>query len=89
MNVRSNAHTALIRTIGGASAVLLKNVNNTLPLLAPGKIAVIGLDAGPNAGCNLNACDAGTLSVGCVLNLCRGRMISGWTVYLIGSLNVV
>ncbi|KAF9515677.1 glycoside hydrolase family 3 protein [Hydnum rufescens UP504] len=64
VNARTAAHTALIRTIGGASAVLLKNLNNALPLVSSENIAVVGLDAGPNAGCTLNACDAGTLSVG-------------------------
>ena len=38
---------ALIRTIGGALAVLFKNVNNAFPLVFPSKIAVIGLDTGP------------------------------------------
>ena len=38
----------LIRTIGAASTVLLKNTGQTLPLNAPKSIALIGSDAGPN-----------------------------------------
>lgn len=64
VNARSDAHTQLIREIGGAAAVLLKNTNNALPLVSPAKIAVIGQDAANNTGCALNACDDGTLSVG-------------------------
>ncbi|KAF8342918.1 glycosyl hydrolase family 3 N terminal domain-containing protein [Cantharellus anzutake] len=71
VNARSNAHTSLIKTIADASAVLLKNVDNFLPLAAPStsgparKIALIGSDIGaPNKGCLLNACDNGTLSIG-------------------------
>jgi hypothetical protein len=33
---------SLIRTIGAASTVLLKNVRQTLPLQAPKSIAIIG-----------------------------------------------
>ncbi|KAF9515679.1 glycoside hydrolase family 3 protein [Hydnum rufescens UP504] len=58
VNARTTAHTALIRIIGGASAVLLKNLNNALPLVSPDNIGVVGLNAGPNVGCTLNACDA-------------------------------
>ena len=36
----------LIRTIGAASTVLLKNTNGALPLKAPKSIAVIGNGAG-------------------------------------------
>ena len=62
INVQAD-HKDLIRQIGGASTVLLKNVNNALPLAKPKKIAIIGNDAhdnpaGPNAcsdrGCNSN-----------------------------------
>lgn len=38
-------HSSLIREIGGASAVLLKNKNNALPLKSPRRIAVFGNDA--------------------------------------------
>ncbi|KAH0425568.1 hypothetical protein CcaCcLH18_10882 [Colletotrichum camelliae] len=44
-DVRGN-HAKLIREIGAAGAVLLKNVNNTLPLTAPMNIGVFGNDAG-------------------------------------------
>ncbi|KAJ7089103.1 glycoside hydrolase family 3 protein [Mycena epipterygia] len=76
VSVRSAAHTALVREIGGASAVLLKN-NRTatagvtvrgLPLAAARikTMAVIGKDALlPNLDCNdLNECNDGTMSIG-------------------------
>ena len=40
-------HGSLIREIGAASTVLLKNVNGTLPLYKPRTLAVFGSDAGP------------------------------------------
>ena len=62
-------HGNLIRQIGSASTVLLKNVNNALPLTGKEKLtAVIGEDAGPNAygpnGCSDRGCDNGTLAMG-------------------------
>ena len=39
---------SLIRTIGAASTVLLKNVNNALPLKAPKSLGIIGNGAGSN-----------------------------------------
>ncbi|KAI9831667.1 MAG: hypothetical protein M1819_004733 [Sarea resinae] len=65
-DVRGN-HSALIRTLAAAGSVLLKNVNNTLPLKAPGNIGVFGDDAAdvntgqanPNAGY-----DIGTVVIG-------------------------
>ena len=48
INVQDN-HRHLIRKIGSASTVLLKNVNHTLPLKAPYSIALIGSDAGPSS----------------------------------------
>ncbi|KAG5338890.1 hypothetical protein C0989_005663 [Termitomyces sp. Mn162] len=80
VSVRSDAHTALVREIASASAVLLKN-NRTittgtqsgtttrgLPLAASKvkTIAVIGQDAKmPNLHCNdLNECNDGTMSIG-------------------------
>ena len=39
------SHTGLIRTLGAASAVLLKNTHNTLPLKAPKNMGVFGNDA--------------------------------------------
>ncbi|KAH7548822.1 glycoside hydrolase family 3 protein [Bipolaris maydis] len=44
-NVRSAASTQLIRELGAAGTVLLKNTNNTLPLQQPMQIAVFGNDA--------------------------------------------
>ncbi|GAB1524392.1 hypothetical protein RhiTH_007546 [Rhizoctonia solani] len=40
-------HYRLVREMGAASTVLLKNVNDTLPLKEPITIAMIGSDAGP------------------------------------------
>ncbi|EOD49601.1 putative beta-glucosidase g protein [Neofusicoccum parvum UCRNP2] len=45
VNVRAN-HSEHIRKLGAAGSVLLKNVNNTLPLKSPKKIAVLGNAAG-------------------------------------------
>ncbi|KAI5358343.1 Putative glycoside hydrolase, family 3, glycoside hydrolase family 3 domain, immunoglobulin [Septoria linicola] len=62
-------HGALIRAIGSASTVLLKNVNNTLPLNGTEKLtSVFGDDAGPNLagpnGCADRGCAQGTVAIG-------------------------
>lgn len=68
VDVRAN-HGQLIRRIGAASTVLLKNTNNALPLARREKLtAVFGNDAtgnsyGPN-GCSDRGCDNGTLAMG-------------------------
>jgi beta-glucosidase len=64
-DVRGN-HGELIRKLGAASAVLLKNVNNTLPLQAPKSIGVFGNDASEDVlgFYNQNDFEYGTLSVG-------------------------
>ncbi|KAI0815283.1 glycoside hydrolase family 3 protein [Irpex lacteus] len=67
VNVQGD-HASLIRTIGAASTVLLKNERNALPLKAPKSIAVIGSGAGsnpdgPNA-CTDRSCDKGVLAMG-------------------------
>ncbi|KAF8881940.1 glycoside hydrolase family 3 protein [Gymnopilus junonius] len=77
VNVRTDAHTALVREIAAASSVLLKNnriINskgNTIKGLPAIKgvaetIAVIGQDAlMPNLSCDgLNQCDDGTMDIG-------------------------
>lgn len=80
VSVRSAAHTALVREIDDASAVLLKNNRTTttgtdtgrtvrgLPLAMEQieSIAVIGQDAlMPNQNCNgLNECNSGTMVIG-------------------------
>lgn len=60
-------HASLIRNIGARSTVLLKNLNNALPLSKPKFVAVIGDDAGPNLsgpnGCSDRGCDNGTLGM--------------------------
>ena len=61
-------HAQLIRQIGSASTVLLKNSNNALPLTGKEKFtAVFGDDAGNNPygpnGCPDRGCDNGTLGM--------------------------
>ncbi|KAI9050093.1 hypothetical protein LZ554_006236 [Drepanopeziza brunnea f. sp. 'monogermtubi'] len=60
-------HGALIRDIAARATVLLKNVNNTLPLSKPKFITVIGSDAGPNINgpnsCPDRGCNDGTLGM--------------------------
>ena len=61
-------HGNLIRQIGAASTVLLKNTNNALPLTGKEKLtAVFGNDAGDNPdgpnGCPNRGCDNGTLAM--------------------------
>ncbi|KAL1729777.1 glycoside hydrolase family 3 protein [Schizophyllum commune] len=61
-------HASLIREIADASTILLKNENSTLPLSAPGSIAIIGNGAGNNSqginGCVDRSCNDGVLAVG-------------------------
>ncbi|KAJ7183523.1 glycoside hydrolase family 3 protein [Mycena filopes] len=70
VDVRSSAHTALAREIAGASAVLLKNAANALPLSTPGlrakRVAIVGQDALiPNLNCgDSNECNDGTVTIG-------------------------
>lgn len=49
INVQGN-HKVLIRQIGAASTVLLKNMKGALPLNKPRTLTVIGSDAGPSKG---------------------------------------
>ncbi|CAE6386266.1 unnamed protein product [Rhizoctonia solani] len=70
VNVRTAEHTALVKEIASASAVLLKNSRTGtsgrgLPLDLPKSIAIIGQDAkkGPT-DCALNKCNDGTMSIG-------------------------
>lgn len=61
-------HGDLIREIGSASTVLLKNTKNALPLTGYEKLtAVFGEDAGDNLygpnGCSDRGCDNGTLGM--------------------------
>lgn len=62
-------HARLVRQIGSASTVLLKNTNSVLPLSGKEKLtAVFGNDAGSNPagpnGCTDRGCDIGTLAMG-------------------------
>ncbi|KAI8577923.1 hypothetical protein K450DRAFT_249904 [Umbelopsis ramanniana AG] len=67
VDVQGN-HKQTIREIGAASAVLLKNINQTLPLSNPKSIGIIGNDAdsanyGP-LGCTELPCLSGTIASG-------------------------
>jgi beta-glucosidase len=58
-------HATVIREVGRASAVLLKNTNNALPLTGQERqVAIIGEDAGSNSyganGCSDRSCNNGT-----------------------------
>lgn len=69
VDVRGDDHAGLIREIGRASTVLLKNTNNALPLSGDERqVAVFGEDAGSNPyganGCPDRGCDNGTLAMG-------------------------
>ncbi|KAH8701062.1 glycosyl hydrolase family 3 N terminal domain-containing protein [Talaromyces proteolyticus] len=65
-DVRGN-HSRLIRSIGAAGTVLLKNTNNTLPLKNPNNIGVFGNDA-PDVSTGLifpdNGFEIGTVVIG-------------------------
>lgn len=69
VNVQGN-HGQLIREIGAASTVLLKNTKNALPInfSKVKNLAIIGSDAGPNPdgpnSCGDRGCDQGTLAIG-------------------------
>lgn len=60
-------HASVIRNIGARSTVLLKNLNDTLPLSKPKFLVVVGDDAGPAMygpnGCSDRGCDNGTLGM--------------------------
>lgn len=61
IDVQEN-HYELVRKMGAASTVLLKNVNQTLPLKKPRSLVLIGSDAGPGkAGPNQFADHVGSL----------------------------
>ncbi|KDR74106.1 hypothetical protein GALMADRAFT_227804 [Galerina marginata CBS 339.88] len=67
VNVQAN-HKSVIRDIGAASTVLLKNVGNVLPLKAPKSIGIVGNGAGngskgPN-GYSDRSGDDGVLAMG-------------------------
>ncbi|CAE6466839.1 unnamed protein product [Rhizoctonia solani] len=70
VNVRTPEHTALVKEIASASAVLLKNSRTGtsgrgLPLALPKSIAIIGQDAKKGStDCRLNECNDGTMSIG-------------------------
>ncbi len=67
VNVQGD-HKEVIRKMGSASTILLKNVNGTLPLKAPKSIAIIGSDAGSSSkgpnGYSDRGGDEGTLAMG-------------------------
>jgi len=77
-------HAVVIRKLGSASAVLLKNVDGTLPLAAPKSIAVFGNDAGEDTEGYYNQInfEYGTLSVG-------GGSGTGRLTYLVTPLEAI
>ena len=77
-------HDVIIRKLGAASAVLLKNTNKALPLKAPKSIAVFGNDAGEDTMgyYNRNNFEYGTLSVG-------GGSGTGRLTYLVSPLAAI
>lgn len=82
-DVRGN-HAALIRQIGAASAVLLKNTNQALPLKAPKNIAAFGNDLSDDTLGLLNQAnfEYGTLGAG-------GGSGTGRFTYLITPLQAI
>ena len=85
-DVRGN-HSSLIREIGSAGTVLLKNLNNTLPIKSPKVIGIFGNDApGVSTGLlypsNPNGFDIGTLIVG-------GGSGSGRSSYIVSPLEAI
>lgn len=87
------AHAQLIREIGAAGTVLLKNVNNSLPLHQPLNIGVFGNDAAPvSSGLAFRGTggaeerplgfDVGTLTVG-------GGSGAGRATYVVSPLEAV
>jgi beta-glucosidase-like glycosyl hydrolase len=71
-------HAAVARNISREAITMLKNDNNTLPLLATASLRVFGTDAqanpdGPNS-CSDKACDAGYLGMGWGSGQCGGRL---------------
>ena len=61
-----DGHAKNIRALGAQASVLLKNVNNALPLKAPKNIGVFGNDAGDfeNGMTSFQRTDFGTLPIG-------------------------
>ncbi|KAF4637549.1 hypothetical protein G7Y89_g529 [Cudoniella acicularis] len=83
VDVRAD-HAAIIREMGAASTVLLKNVNNALPLKSPKSIIVFGNDASEDTEGYYNQADFefGTLSVG-------GGSGTGRLTYLVTPLEAI
>lgn len=77
-------HDIVIRKLGAASTVLLKNLNSTLPLSAPKSIAVFGNDASEDTQGYYNQVDFeyGTLSAG-------GGSGTGRLTYLVTPLEAI
>lgn len=69
VNVQGD-HYKIIREIGSASSILLKNQNEALPLNVEAikNLAIFGSDAGPSPkganSCGSRGCDSGTLAMG-------------------------
>lgn len=74
VNVQAD-HYKLIREIGAAATILLKNDNNALPLNVKKirNLAIFGSDAGPNPD-GPNGCEDGNTDRGCS----QGTLALGW-----------
>ena len=71
-------HASLIREIGAAGTVLVKNVNKTLPLKAPRFLNIYGYDARlPDSPWTTPARFGGGYDVNCGWNTFNGTMITG------------
>ena len=57
----------LIRDMGAAGTVLLKNVNGTLPFLKPRSLVLIGSDSGPAKKGPNGGADRGGIDGSCFL----------------------
>ncbi|KAF1847769.1 glycoside hydrolase family 3 protein [Cucurbitaria berberidis CBS 394.84] len=83
VDVRKQEHAKLIRTLGAAGTVLLKNVNASLPLKQPKNIGVFGNDAADfTQGFANDNYDIGTLAVG-------GGSGTGRFTYVVSPLDAI
>lgn len=86
VDVRTAATNSLIRTLGAAGTVLLKNTNNALPLKKPMNVGVFGSDAADftlgNYGAGPDNAEMGTLAVG-------GGSGSGRFTYVVSPLEAI
>ena len=79
VNVQTAAHSSLIREMGSAGTVLVKNINNALPLQNPTFLNVYGYDADVKASPWTDAeIYGGTYEDNWGKNTFNGTLISAW-----------